>query len=59
MAVGEEYDMAVSIVNWAHAWGVRAAGVLVVVKRCRYVGKCSEAYYLERNSAMDDSIGGS
>ena len=23
------------------------------------VGKCSEAYYLERNSAMDDSIGGS
>ena len=25
----------------------------------KHVGKCSEAYYLKRNSAMDDSIGGS
>ena len=25
----------------------------------RVVGSCSEASYLERNSAMDDSIGGS
>ena len=25
----------------------------------RLVGSCSEAHYLKRNSAMDDSIGGS
>ena len=56
MVVGKQDEMAGST---ADMHGVRAAGVSVVVKVSRYVGKCSEAYYLERNSAMDDSIGGS
>ena len=44
---------------------VRAAQPTGEAKAClraapgKEVGKCSEAYYLERNSAMDDSIGGS
>ena len=58
MVVGEQDEMAGSN-GFADMHGVRAAGVSVVVKVSRYVGKCSEAYYLERNSAMDDSIGGS
>ena len=43
------------------AWraGARRCGEAEAVCVCVFVGKCSEAYYLERNSAMDDSIGGS
>ena len=37
----------------------RCCGEAEAVCVCVCVGKCSEAYYLERNSAMDDSIGGS
>ena len=38
--------------HMAPGWSPQSAsGVLSM-----YVGKCSEAYYLERNSAMDDSI---
>ena len=38
---------------------VRPLGWLILPLADPIVGSCSEASYLKRNSAMDDSIGGS